>query len=54
MAFRPATEYATEKRAAYPYDVPETVNWNVWVEPSNRTFIRKPGYDAGWDWYVDL
>lgn len=34
----------------YPYIVPETQNYNVWAEPSHRSFIRKAGSDFGWDW----
>jgi hypothetical protein len=30
--------------------VPETVNYNVWAEPSRRSFVRKAGSDFGWDW----
>lgn len=36
--------------AKYPYVVPETQNYNVWAEPSHRSFIRKAGSDFGWDW----
>jgi beta-mannosidase len=34
----------------YPYEVPATQNWNVWAEPSDRSFLRKAGSDFGWDW----
>ena len=30
------TEYVKEKYNSYPYAVPETVNYNVWAEPSSR------------------
>lgn len=33
-----------------PYFVPATQNFNVWAEPSHRSFIRKAGSDFGWDW----
>lgn len=36
--------------ASYPYVIPETVNYNVWAEPSARNFLRKAGFDFGWDW----
>ncbi len=41
---------AQDKAINYPYEVPETVNYNVWAEPTSRNFIRKPGSDFGWDW----
>ena len=41
---------ALSKANKYPYPVPETLNYNVWAEPSNRNFIRKTGSDMGWDW----
>jgi beta-mannosidase len=30
------TDYVKEKYNSYPYVVPETVNYNVWAEPSSR------------------
>lgn len=45
-----AIDYAKNMAASYPYSVPETVNYNVWAEPSSRNFIRKAGNDFGWDW----
>ncbi|CAM9099598.1 unnamed protein product [Ectocarpus fasciculatus] len=45
-----ATQYVSGQAADYPYEVPETENYNVWAEPSHRNFIRKPGSDFGWDW----
>ena len=44
------TQYVKSKAADYPYEVPETENYNVWAEPTNRNFVRKPGSDFGWDW----
>lgn len=44
------TQYVKNRAMEYPYEVPETENYNVWAEPSNRNFIRKPGSDFGWDW----
>ena len=38
---------AKRRAAAYPYVVPATENWNVWVEPSSRNFVRKAGSDFG-------
>lgn len=49
MATAP-TDSLYEQAEAYPYFVPETVNYNVWAEPSHRSFIRKAGSDFGWDW----
>ena len=45
----PITE-AHNRAAAYTYSVPETENYNVWAEPSDRNFLRKAGCDFGWDW----
>jgi len=36
--------------AKTPYTIPETKNYNVWAEPSQRNFMRKAGFDFGWDW----
>jgi beta-mannosidase len=41
---------AHAKASAYPYKIPATENYNVWAEPSDRSFVRKPGSDFGWDW----
>ena len=38
---------AKRRAAVYPYAVPATENWNVWVEPSSRNFVRKAGSDFG-------
>jgi beta-mannosidase len=38
-----ALHYASTRAAAYPYEVPETENYNVWAEPSHRNMVRKPG-----------
>jgi len=45
-----ALDYTKNQASKYPYTVPETENWNVWAEPSNRNFLRKAGSDFGWDW----
>jgi beta-mannosidase len=45
-----AAVVAKERANNYPYVVPETQNYNVWVEPSHRNFVRKAGSDFGWDW----
>jgi len=50
IEIRSPIDYAHESAEAYAYSVPETVNYNVWAEPSNRNFIRKAGNDFGWDW----
>jgi len=42
--------YASGQASAYPYPIPATQNYNVWAEPSNRSFVRKAGSDMGWDW----
>jgi beta-mannosidase len=42
--------YTSTKSASYPYEIPSTANYNVWLEPSHRAFIRKTGSDFGWDW----
>jgi beta-mannosidase len=42
--------YMKAEASKYPYSVPETQNYNVWVEPSHRNFLRKAGSDMGWDW----
>ena len=26
------------------------MNYNVWAEPTHRSFLRKAGSDFGWDW----
>jgi hypothetical protein len=31
------TDYIKDKFTRYPYSVPETVNYNVWAEPSHRS-----------------
>jgi len=38
-----AITYASSQAFLYPYHVPATMNYNVWVEPSSRNFIRKAG-----------
>jgi beta-mannosidase len=43
-------DYTKLKALKYPYEVPETVNWNIWAEPTSRNFVRKAGSDFGWDW----
>lgn len=50
IVFPPALEYAKQQSEAYPYVVPATENYNVWAEPTQRSFLRKPGSDFGWDW----
>lgn len=42
-----AADEAKKRAAAYPYEVPETANYNVWAEPSSRNFLRKAGSDFG-------
>lgn len=37
----PARHVAAERAARYPYEVPHTENYNVWLEPSHRNFMRK-------------
>ena len=41
---------ARERAKQYPYAVPATRFYNVWSEPTHRSFVRKPGSDFGWDW----
>jgi beta-mannosidase len=47
VSFQSALAYALKQSHAYPYVVPETENYNVWAEPSNRAFVRKAGFDFG-------
>ena len=41
---------ARELAVQYPYTVPATRFYNVWSEPTHRSFVRKAGSDFGWDW----
>ena len=41
---------AAERARNYPYPVPATRNYNIWAEPTHRSFVRKAGSDFGWDW----
>ena len=41
---------AHERAKQYPYTVPATRFYNVWSEPTHRSFVRKAGSDFGWDW----
>jgi beta-mannosidase len=50
LRFWPILNVTLYKQNVYPYEVPSTQNYNVWAEPSHRSFVRKPGYDMGWDW----
>jgi beta-mannosidase len=50
IQFASALAYTHQQAKEYPYEVPETQNWNVWAEPSDRNFLRKAGSDFGWDW----
>jgi beta-mannosidase len=50
IRFNSALQFAKQQASFYPYPVPETVNFNVWAEPTNRNFMRKAGSDFGWDW----
>lgn len=50
ITFQSALQYNHQTASQYPYTVPATQNWNVWAEPSDRSFLRKAGSDFGWDW----
>ena len=50
VSFADPLDYTKKRAEHYPYEVPETENWNVWAEPTNRNFLRKAGSDFGWDW----
>ena len=34
----------------YPYEVPASIYYNTWSEPSHRQFVRKTASSFGWDW----
>ena len=48
VEFQNALDYALKMSSKYPYEVPETANYNVWAEPSHRNFVRKIGNDFGY------
>lgn len=50
VQFPSSLSYAKAKAELYPYEVPATMNYHVWAEPTNRNFVRKAGSDFGWDW----
>lgn len=50
ISIKNVIDYLKNQASKYPYSVPETQNYNVWVEPSHRNFVRKAGSDLGWDW----
>jgi hypothetical protein len=50
LQFPSSLAYAQAKAELYPYEVPATMNYNVWAEPTSRNFVRKAGSDFGWDW----
>lgn len=52
IQFPSSLHYAKAKADLYPYEVPATINYNVWAEPTSRNFVRKAGSDFGWDWLV--
>ena len=54
ISIESSLKYAKWQNYSYPYEVPQTENYNVWAEPSNRQFIRKTGSDFGWDWGPSL
>lgn len=49
IQLEPVLLAAKARAMAYSYDIPSTVNFNTWTEPSYRAFVRKSGMSFGWD-----